>query len=146
MRVGLVAAAHRRGGGDFRQLLPWDAEVAQTLEAAQTRQLARALDRVAPDCLAEARHLVWDVVTVVSERRRQAERVHRAVRDAVDATERLRHRVCEREPREPERMARVGGATQKVEPRVAVAWARDDMRQRGRDQRRACERLLVSLS
>ena len=56
-RVRLVAAALRRRLGDLRQLLLGDAEVAQAIEAAEERELARALDGIGADRLAEARDL-----------------------------------------------------------------------------------------
>src|SRR5205085_7367549 len=111
-RVGAVAAAGRGGLAELRQVVTWDAEVAQPLEAAQAGELARALDRVAADRAAEAVDRLGDELPVEAERGGQAERVHRAVRDPVGAADRLGHRVREPAPRPGERVPGVHGAAQ----------------------------------
>ena len=81
---------------------------------------------------------------VEAQRRRQAERVHRAVRQAVAAAERLRHRVREPETGERERLARRRRAAEQLRRAPRSAGSSTTRGSERGDQRRALERARVA--
>ena len=115
--------------------------LAQTLGARQRGQLLGARDRVAAHRLAEARDGVGRHLEVEAQRGRQADRVHRPVREPVAAAERLRHRVRRRPspPRsaEPACVAPSSSSRRASRSRPSSSTAR----QRPRDQRGAGQRV-----
>ncbi len=144
-RIGL----RRRPLGDrLRQafeILARYAVLAQVGRAGERAQLARALDRVAVvHRLAEPRDPDRRHLTVVAKRRRQADRVHRPVREPVTAAKRLRHRVPEAHPG-TQRRAGVHRALEQLPAGLEVATGLDHDRQPVRDQLRAGKRLPVAL-
>src|SRR5215211_6179830 len=119
VRGGRWARVHERAAaaddrlGELGKVVFADSQRAQRREAGEPRELLRALGGT------PAEECVRDELGVEAERRRQAERVQRTVREAVAAADRLRHRVAEREARARERLARLRRAAEELLARSA---------------------------
>src|SRR5438093_4298 len=107
-----------------------DAEVAQTLEAAQPGEL---LD-IDADPLAESPHRVRRHLFVEAKRLWERQRIHRSVLQSVAPTQSLRHRVPEAEHRAAERHAGVHRTFEQLRASLEVLRRVDDTRQPLADQ------------
>src|SRR5438876_5658272 len=129
------ASALRRRLGDLSELRLRDGEVAEPLEAGETSKLFGARRRIAnPERVAEPGDRPGGGGRVESERRRQAERVHRAVGEPVAPAERLRHRVPEREAGSRKRAAGRLGSAEECGAAVQVGAVRENAWKRRRDR------------
>src|SRR4029450_6338756 len=85
-------------------------EVAEPHKTTATRELGHSPERIAcPHGVAEALDGIRDGLLVEAKRRRQAERVHRAVCQPVATAQGLRHRVADAETRQGQSFAGVCG-------------------------------------
>ena len=114
--------------------------------AARSRRAARAPRRARPDRRVPSASPKRAIASagdrrVEAERRRQRQRVHRPVRRAVAAAERLRDRVAEREHRAPSAAPAWQAPRSSSVARLEVAGPLDDPRQPLADQPRAGERV-----
>src|SRR5439155_6989394 len=108
--------------GDLAQLVLRHTEVAQPLEAAEPGELLDTGGRIARlERLAEAAHGFRCGLCVESQRRGQGERVHRTVREAVAAAERLCDRVAQTEHRAAERHPRIHCGLEQLRASLEVA-------------------------
>ena len=123
-----------------------DAEIAQALEAAEPRELLDARGGIVrPEGGAEAGDRLAGDRLVEPERRRQRQRVQRAVRRAVAAAERLGECVAEREHRAAERGAGMTGALEELRACLRVVGPPDHAGEPFADQLCARESIGVGL-
>src|SRR3954469_3754653 len=127
-RIHLRASPLDDGLGELWQLLVWNAERTQLREPGEARELRGSIGGPA------VKQVDRDEFAVEAQRRRQAERVERAVRQAVAPADRLGHRVPEREARARERLAGLCRTAEQVLARAAVARIVEDTRERRRDR------------
>ena len=129
---------------DLLKLVLRDPVIAEALEAAEPGELLDACGSVGDTQRGrERRERVGHDGLVETQRGREAERVHGAVRDAVPATERLRHGVREEEPALGERHAGMHRALEQPRSPLEIAAILGDDGKPRADQSRSDGRVVT---